>query len=78
MSNTINPFDSIKSTMAFDSRDWSIDKRDAWIYGIVWGWAGVWSSIAKNHKWSDVTLKRLKLLHKEFTRAVKSRNKENA
>lgn len=35
---TIKPLDSLESTLAFDSRDWSLSKRDAWIYGIICGW----------------------------------------
>ncbi len=29
---------SLQTTIAFDSRDWSIDKRLAWIYGVLMGW----------------------------------------
>jgi hypothetical protein len=35
---TIKPLDSLESTLAFDSRDWSLSRRDAWIYGIICGW----------------------------------------
>lgn len=33
-----NVADSLMATMATDVRNWSINKNDAWIYGIICGW----------------------------------------
>jgi hypothetical protein len=33
-----NSLEHLASTIAFDSKDWSLTKRDAFIYGIVIGW----------------------------------------
>jgi hypothetical protein len=33
-----DPLTSLKQTLAFDPRDWSINKRDAWLWGIINGW----------------------------------------
>ncbi|MEU0937667.1 hypothetical protein [Embleya sp. NPDC005971] len=30
--------ESVGSTMASDSRDWGVDRRDAWLWGILLGW----------------------------------------
>jgi len=35
---TTKPLESLERALAFDSRDWSQNKRDAWIYGIICGW----------------------------------------
>lgn len=37
MSKTINPYESLYDVLVFDSRDWSQNKNDAWIYGVVVG-----------------------------------------
>jgi len=34
----INCLDALQNCIAFDSKDFSLNKRDAWIYGIVLGW----------------------------------------
>jgi len=33
-----NPLTSIHDTISFDAKDWSLCKKDVWIYGIVCGW----------------------------------------
>ena len=33
-----NPFESLANTMACDPRDWSLNGRDAWMWGIIHGW----------------------------------------
>lgn len=57
---TENPLESISSTIAFDSRDWSTDKNDAWIY------------VAETHRWTPDTVDRLKRLRKAWLRLLKS------
>lgn len=34
----LDPLKSIHDTIVFDSRDWSVNKKDAWLYGIIVGW----------------------------------------
>lgn len=62
-----NPGRSLRGTMATDPRDWSLCKRDAWIYGIVVGWVDCWEEIARKHDWSASDLARLIELHVAFT-----------
>lgn len=75
---TENPLESISSTIAFDSRDWSTDKNDAWIYGIVLGWADEGESedalndVAETHRWTPDTVDRLKRLRKAWLRILKT------
>lgn len=60
---------SLQATMAFDSRDWSVVRRDAWLYGIVVGWDDALPEVAKKHRWDAVDVARLKRLNsgiKEF------------
>ena len=47
---TNNAFESIECAIAFDVRDWSEDRRSAWIYAIVFGWdyEDSWDEIAEN------------------------------
>ena len=33
-----NAFDSLINTIVFDPRDWSLNPKDLWIYGIIVGW----------------------------------------
>lgn len=70
-----NPFTSIGDTIAFDVRDWSQDKRMAWIYGIACGWdverhnevdTDVMAELQAKFKWSDETVARLRRLRKRF------------
>lgn len=59
-----NPLESIMNTIPFFCRDMSIDKRDAWIYGITCGWSyEAMLEVQKQHNWTDETVERLKRLH---------------
>lgn len=64
--NPNNCLGSIECTIAFDVRDWSEDKRLAWIYGIVFGWEDDEKEIQNKFSWSDDDIKRLNKLHKEW------------
>ena len=66
MKNPDNIYDSIESLIAFSARDYSVCKRDAWLYGIVHGWGECLEEIAKKHKWDSEDCKRLKLLNKQW------------
>ena len=60
---------SIADAMAFSSRDWSIDRRDAWIYGIVLGWDDAsYEVLKKKHKWTDSEVERNKLLYESYNK----------
>jgi predicted protein tyrosine phosphatase len=64
-----NPFKSLEASMAFDSRDWSTDKRDAWNYGIICGWDDAWDDIALMHGWTVSAVERLQRLHERYIAA---------
>lgn len=62
-----NPLRSLGDSMAFDSRDWANNYRDAWLYGIVHGWED--ESLAEmgpRFGWDEKTVVRLKRLHGRF------------
>ena len=44
---------SIANTIAFDSLDWSLDSRHAWIYGVAVGWNECLPEMAAKHGWSS-------------------------
>lgn len=59
--------ESIHNTIVFDSKDYSISRRDAWIYGIVVGWDDAsLVELQQKHKWTDLDVERLNKLHAEF------------
>lgn len=67
-----NPFRSIEASIAFSSRGWSLDKRDAWVYGIVLGWGDALEEVAERHGWdADTTarLRRLRVRYEQVTGA---------
>lgn len=66
-----NALESIERTIAFSPRDWSICKRDAWIYGIVFGWDDLTAecALAIRHGWNAETVARLHSLHIEWAEA---------
>jgi len=67
LSALLCPLESIECTLAFATKDWSIDKNDAWIYGIVAGWDD--DSLAElqdKFHWGCSEIVRLKKLHKSF------------
>lgn len=59
--------DSVASCMAFSSRDWSIDRRDAWMWGIVHGWDDEsMTEIAALHNWRCDDVDRLRRLRTDW------------
>ena len=71
--DTEDPKESLGLTLAGAPRDWSVNKRDAWIWGIVCGWdAGAMVDVQARHRWSDETVERLKRLHSRFVALVRS------
>ena len=61
--------ESLHNTLAFNARDWSEDKADAWLWGIIIGWdKNSMEEIQQKHGWTEASVKRLRTLHKEFLR----------
>lgn len=57
---------SIEMAIAFDVRDWSEDRRSAWIYGIVFGWDESEEYVKTRYGWSDTDIERMKKYHSEW------------
>lgn len=58
--------DSIEAAIAFDVRDWSEDRRSAWIYGIVFGWADAEDAMKEKFGWDEDDISRLHKYHAEW------------
>ena len=59
--------DSIEVCIAFSSRDWSLNHRDAWLFGVIKGWSPeALAEQKQRHNWSDSTVTRLKKLHEQY------------
>jgi hypothetical protein len=69
MTKTLDPFESLECCLAFDSRDWTVDRNDRWIYGIVFGWNECEDDLHDNHNMSWDEIARLEKLHKNFIEA---------
>ena len=68
---TLNAFESIECAIAFDVRDWSEDRRSAWIYAIVFGWdyEDSWDELAKKFGWDEEDRKRANVMHEQWIKA---------
>ena len=67
MKNPDNPLESISYAMAFSVHDWSIEKRDAWIYGVILGWDDVsMKELQQKFDWPDSEYQRLNRMHERF------------
>jgi len=67
LNDLLCPLESIDCTLAFAAKDWSIDKNDAWIYGIIAGWDDdSLEELQDKFQWTDSTIVRLKKLHNAF------------
>jgi hypothetical protein len=64
------PRQSMMNTMATDPRDWSMAKRDAWLWGIVFGWGSATKEVATKHGWPPEDVARLRRLHRRFVAAL--------
>lgn len=59
--------ESLSIAINFCSRDWSSDRRDAWIYGVVVGWGDESiAELAEKHGWGKDTQARLRRLHADY------------
>jgi hypothetical protein len=52
--------ESVRDTMACDVRDWSRDRNDAWVFGILLGWEEALDEVAAKHRWKDEDVARLR------------------
>lgn len=68
--SSLDPFDSLEGCMVTDPRDWSMDRKDAWMFGIVVGWSGkALDEVARRHGWLAEAIARLVLLRERFKEA---------
>jgi hypothetical protein len=59
--------ESAAAAMAASPRDWSLDNRDAWAYGIIVGWSeDALAEVAAKHRWSEAEVERLRSLRAEL------------
>lgn len=65
---SIDPLDALRSVCAFSSRDWSENREDAWLYGIVIGWGSALQSVADRHGWDEAKITRLRKLRRAYGR----------
>ena len=68
---TMNALESIECAIAFDVRDWSEDRRSAWIYGIIFGWGDgdefdATKEICKKFGWDKDDIKRIRIFHEQW------------
>ena len=71
---TTNALESIECAIAFDSRDWSEDRRSQWIYFIVFGIKDKldeesWNESANKFRWDAEDRKRVDALHEQWIQA---------
>jgi hypothetical protein len=68
-----NPFDALRSTLAFSSNDWGSARDFAWLYGVVLGWGfgeeDAHGELAARFDWPPETIDRLRRLHAAFNAA---------
>jgi hypothetical protein len=68
---TSEPLQALASLCAFSARDWSTNREDAWLYGIVIGWGrAALLEVADLHGWDDATVARLRKLRAAYARAA--------
>ncbi len=58
---------SAVACMASHPRDWSLDYRDAWLWGILVGWDEALDFVAVRHGWSENEKQRLLSFHRCLT-----------
>ncbi len=69
--------ESIEMTIAFDVRDWSEDRRSAWIYGIVFGWGDESiEELKAKFNWSVEDIERLNGYHMQWEQIKSSVQEE--
>jgi hypothetical protein len=61
---------SVQRLIARDSRDWSADRHDAFLYGVFVGWGAEQERVAGRHAWDEDFVARLDRLHGGVRRAM--------
>jgi hypothetical protein len=73
-----NCLESIECAIAFDVRDWSSDRRSAWIYGIVFGWdEESFDELSKQYGWDNADKIRLADLHRQWLDFKEAKNEDS-
>ena len=68
------PLESLRRTIIFSPKDWSQDKSDAWIYGVIIGWDDdTLNELSSKFGWSSEHSNRLKLLNNKFIKLQESK-----
>ena len=60
--------DSARTCMTLSARDWSLNSKDAWLYGIVVGWGDCLTEVAKKFSWNGRDVGRLKNYRKQVAK----------
>ena len=61
------PISALEAALAFHVRDWSLNSRDAFIYGVVCGWdEPSFKELKASIGWSDETVKRINYVHNKL------------
>lgn len=68
--------DALQGALAFAVRDWSANRRDAWIWGIIWSWddGEAMDDVAEKHGWSNRTIKKLRRYHRGIRALMEHRS----
>ena len=61
-----NCLESIERAISFDVRDWSEDRRSAWIYGIVFGWNECTEELKEKFNWTNEDVERMNRYHLQW------------
>lgn len=61
-----SPYESLHNVLTGSSRDHSLTRGDAWLYGIVVGWGSSLEQVAAKHGWQPDDVARLLRLHATF------------
>lgn len=77
MTTTLNPLEAIERAISLSSRDWSKNRGDAALYGIVFGWDdddgnprnSAMAEVAAKVGWSPVDVERIRALHRAYLSA---------
>lgn len=70
--DTFDSKQALSDALAFNSRDFSERKLEAWIYGIILGWGdkgdpdNAWDDVAENVGWDAQDVARCQGLHEHF------------
>lgn len=86
ISGVAEAYDSLDSILALAPRDWSLNKRDAWLWAVICGWpdddeesgcdnGSAMEEVAAKWGWSKETITRLQKLHAAFRKLPPHKDK---